>query len=104
MRALRFSENLLFKGIDDEKEEILNHIKSGNDVFNIYLLCKTHNQNLFELFEVSELLTPYYSRQNYLVLGLARGKQKGMELAKEIIEDYYNKHGSLEGIKNAIGN
>ncbi len=94
---------MLFKGIDeDEKEEILNHIKSGNDVFNIYLLCKSQSQNLFELFEVSELLTPYYKRKNYLVLGIARGKQKGMELTKEIIENYYNKKGSLEGIKNSF--
>ncbi|MCC8014104.1 MAG: hypothetical protein LIO87_02830 [Eubacterium sp.] len=100
---MRFSENLLFKGInEDEKEEILNNIKCGNDVFNIYLLCKSQSQNLFELFEASELLTSYYSRQNYLVLGIARGKQKGMELAKEIIENYYNKKGSLEGLKTAF--
>ncbi len=94
---------MLFKGIDkDEKDEILNHIKNGNDVFNIYLLCKSQGQNLFELFDISELLTPYYKRKNYLVLGLARGKQNGMELAKEIIEDYYNKKGSLKGLKTSF--
>lgn len=98
---MRFSKNLLFKGIEDEKE-VLNAIKQGYDIFNIYLLCKAKNQNLFELFELSELLTPYYSKKDFEVLGIAHGKQNGMELAKEIIENYYYKTGSLSGIKNAL--
>lgn len=98
---MRFSKNLVFKDVEDE-EETLRQIKQGYDIFNIYLLCKTDNQNLFELFELSELLIPFYEKKDYEVLGIAHGKQKGIELAKEIIESYYNKTGSLEGIKSSL--
>ncbi|MCD8090328.1 MAG: hypothetical protein LUD81_06860 [Clostridiales bacterium] len=101
MISVVFAENLIFKGLDDG-EEVVEMIKGGADVFNVFLLCKAQNQNLFELLEVSEIFKDYYAKKNFKVLGLAGGKKNGMLLVKEIIASYYNKHGNLEGLKKSL--
>ena len=93
-----FSDKLIFKGIEN-KEEVLSCIAEGDEAFNVFLLCKGKGRNLLELFELSELRTEYCSKKNYKVLGIAGGKQNGMLMAKELIEGYIKKHGSLKGFK-----
>ncbi len=96
-----FSEKPVFKGLEDG-EETIEMIKGGADIFDVFLLCKAQNQNLIEILEVSELFKDYYAKKNFKVLGAAKGKKNGMLLAKEIIEDFYNKHGNLVGFKKSL--
>ncbi len=96
-----FSEKLLFRGIDD-KETVFSCIIQGDEVFNAFLLCKSLGNNLFEIFELSEIRTKYYRNKPYKVLGIAGGRQSCMLMAKEMIEEYLNKHGSLEGFKESL--
>lgn len=96
-----FSDRLIFKGVENEKE-IFSYIKKGYDVFNIFILCKGRGKNIFELFELSELRTEFMKYKPYKVLGIAGGKQNGMLMAAEIIEDYYKHHNSLIGLKESL--
>ncbi|MCD7778883.1 MAG: hypothetical protein LUH47_10360 [Clostridiales bacterium] len=96
-----FSKNLLFKGTD-KGEEIVKAIKNGTDIFNVFTICKAQNQNLFEILEISELFNEYYAKKNFKILGIAYKKENALILAKEIIENYYNKNGSLEGLKESL--
>ncbi|MCD8214929.1 MAG: hypothetical protein LUC97_04705 [Clostridiales bacterium] len=96
-----FSEKLLFKGIE-HGEEIAEAIKNGTDIFNVFLVCKAQNQNLFEILETSEIFKEYYAKKNFKILGIAYKKENAELIVKEIIESYYNKNGSLEGLRESL--
>ena len=96
-----FSEKLLFKGIED-KNEVMSANENGDEVLNAFLLCKSLSDNIFEIFELSEIRVKHYFNKPYKVLGIAGGKQNCMLMAKEIIENYLKDRGTLEGLKESL--
>ncbi len=100
---MRFSANMRFKGTEKGLvKDIVFHIKKGDDIPGLFVICKTRNKNLLELFEYCGYMTEYAKRLDCQIIGLALGKQNAFELVYEMIRDFYIKNGSLEGFKENL--
>ena len=94
--------NMRFKGIENTAE-VIEYIKNGVSIWDIYLLCKTDNKNIMEIMELSQFNIRHYRKKKIRVFGIAYKKENAILLAKEIIEEYYNESGSLLGLKESLG-
>ena len=94
-------ENLRFKGIENT-EEIYECILRGEDIWDVFLLCRTENRNIMEIMEMSEAFSKYYAGKNIEIFGAAYKKQNAYMLAKDIIEEYYIKHKTIKGLKESL--
>ena len=82
----------LYIGEQAEKNhrKIRRKLESGKAVMDYYLITRPSNeQNLFDILPATELLFPYYKRQELLVYGLAKGKGEAEELLLTMLEDMY---------------
>lgn len=94
-------ENLRFKGIENT-EEVYECILRGEDIWDVFLLCRTENRNIMEIMEMSEAFCKYYAGKNIEIFGAAYKKQNAYMLAKDIIEEYYIKHKTIKGLKESL--
>ena len=88
----------LYIGEQAEKncKKVQKKLESGKLVPGFFLITRPSNEgNLFDILPATELLFPYYKRQELLVYGLAKGKAEAEELVLSMLEDVYRKTDGL---------
>ncbi len=61
-----------------------------------FLITRPSNEsNLLDILPTTELVFPYYRRQELLVYGLAKSKAEAEELVVSMLEDIYRETGGL---------
>ncbi len=86
-----FHEDL--KSVDD----ICQMFEDGIAIKNIYLLCiNKKTNNLIDIIESTEFTKGIWNLQDYIVIGMAKGKRNAFSLAKDILVDFYDKKNHLK--------
>lgn len=76
--------------------KIQKKLESGKPVLDFYLITRPSNeQNLFDILPSTELLFPYYKKQELVVYGLAKGKEEAETLLITMLEDIYRETDGL---------
>ncbi len=97
---MEYSRKLRFHKEINEPEKILEIFESGTSIKNIYLICiNKKTKNLMDIIESTEFTKKIWSLDNYLIIGIAKGKKNAFELSKDIIEEYYTKNQTLSGFR-----
>lgn len=88
----------LYIGEQAEKNcrKVQKKLENGKLVPGFFLITRPSNENnLFDILPATELLFPYYKRQELLVYGLAKGKAEAEELVVSMLEDVYRETDGL---------
>lgn len=84
----------------DNSDEIIDLLSKGTAVYDVYLLCVPEKgKNLLHIMSTYEALKEINTHYEYVVIGMAQGKQGAYELASEIIGQWIDKHNNLVGFK-----
>ncbi len=72
-------------------------LKKGRKMSGIYLVCTTKDKKM-EIMTCEEAFKPVNKNLELTIIGVAQGKANAIELVADIYRDYFDEHGSLEGI------
>lgn len=73
----------------NNEDEILNMISDGIKVYNLYLICiDKKGNNFFEILETPEIFKEFNKRKDYIIIGMAYGKEEAINIIKKIFEEY----------------
>ena len=62
-----------------------------------YVITPAANgNNILDIYPAAELLLPYYREQDFLVIGIALGYFESLDVARQIIDDMYQKTGGFD--------
>ena len=94
---VRWSEKLYIGGQAEKNyRKIQKKLEKGKLVTGFFLITKPSNEsNLFDILPTTELLFPYYKRQELQVYGLAKGKEEAKELVVSMLEAVYRETNGL---------
>ncbi|WP_235828954.1 hypothetical protein [Anaerosacchariphilus polymeriproducens] len=71
-------------------------VKHRHIVWNGYVITLASNeQNLLDIIQVTELLQPYYKNRELFIVGIAKGYDEALIVAKDIIDEVYQKTGEF---------
>ena len=92
-----WSEKLYIGGQAEKNyRKVQKKLEKGKLVTGFFLITKPSNEsNLFDILPTTELLFPYYKRQELQVYGLAKGKDEAKELVVSMLEDVYRETNGL---------
>lgn len=94
---LKFYKKLYLDEDIVDEDEIIEKIKDGVNIFNLYLICISKNVNhIFEIFPLKNVFKEIYKDREYIVVGMCYSKKKSFILVKNIFEDNIN---NLNNIK-----
>ena len=82
----------LYIGSQAEKsvKKVQKKLEGGKPVFGFFLITRPSNSsNLFDILPTTELLFPYYKKQELIVYGIAKGKEEAENLVVSMLEDVY---------------
>ncbi len=88
----------LYIGEQAEKNcaKIQKKLEEGKLVPEHFLILRPSNeQNLFDILSTTELLFPYYRKQELFVYGLAKSRKEAEQLILTILEDIYRETDGL---------
>lgn len=89
----------LFLGVENSGE-IIELLGQGKAVFDVYLLCvPKKGENLLHIISTYEALKEINTHCDYVVIGMAQGKEKAIELASEILKQWLDTHKNTGGFK-----
>ena len=75
---------------ENNYKKVKKKLERGNPVQGYFLITRPSNENnLFDILPTTQLLFPYYKRQELLVYGFAKGKEEANELVVSMLEDVY---------------
>lgn len=84
-------------------EHIIKLLHKGIYTYNIYIICvKEKTASLLTIIDSKEIFKPYNDYTNYIIAGLANGKQEALQLTKTIVFDYYLKNNSFDKFKKSF--
>ncbi len=75
---------------------------SGISVNNVYCICvNKKSKNLLEIIHSTQLVNKkYYDVNDFIFIGLCKGKNDSKIFAGNIIMDYFNKYRLLDNFRN----
>lgn len=80
-------KNLYLDEEIENENEILDMISDGKIIFNLYLICvNKKNENLFEILECKEIFKEINRDKEYILIGMAYGKENAFLIIKQIFE------------------
>lgn len=83
--------------IEKKTEKIMNKLIKKKLTSEIYVITFSSNKdNLFDIINANELLSPVYQRADLLVLGLAKGREEAVMIVKDMIELVYQQTGGFD--------
>lgn len=89
---LYISEDLI-----EQKKKTIAKIKHGKGTPDIYVITTSLNsQNMLDIYNSFELRQTYYKKKDFLVLGLASGKEEAFQLVEKMIMDALKKTGGAD--------
>lgn len=93
-----FWENLLSDM--ENTEEIVEMIRQGKAVYDIYLLCVPKNSPApLHILSTYEALKEVNRSCDYVVIGMEKGKEQAYNKAVELLGDWLKARGNLNGFK-----
>lgn len=100
---MKFYKDIFTGKSIDNKEQIIDMIKSGISVLNIYLICiDVNSKNLMETFQCNEIFKDINKNKSYIIIGIAKGRKEAFELVKYIFEFWYINNHNFDKIKTAF--
>ncbi len=97
---MEYAKNLRFHKDISNHDEILSILNDGKSIRNIYLICiNKKTKNLMDIIESIEFTKKIFSLNNYIIIGVAKGKKNAFSLVGEILEEYYLKTKSFYGFR-----
>ena len=87
---LKFYKKLYLDEDIENEDEIIEKIKDNINIFNLYLICTSKNSvstHIFEIFSLTEAFKDRYKNKEYIVVGMAYGKNKAFLILKDIFQD-----------------
>ncbi|NLP46264.1 MAG: hypothetical protein GX347_04355 [Epulopiscium sp.] len=83
-----------------QKRRILRAFKKKKPILGIYCLCAREDSlYLLEIMTMEELFRGYYSLNNVLIFGFAKGKEEALMIAKNVVASWYLNKNSKEESK-----
>ena len=84
-------------------EHIIELLYKNIYTYNIYVICvKKKIGSLLTIVKSKELFNPINNYAEYIVVGLANGRQEAIQLTQTIIFDYYSKTKNFDGFKESF--
>lgn len=97
---MKFYKSLYVSKSIANADEIIESLKHGQPIYNIYAVCVCKKTNgLMEILSTRELLKPVNVKRKYTVIALASGREDANNSAVKIIDEWYKMHGDFSGIK-----
>ena len=102
---MEFIENMYIGEGIKSPEKIIDMLKNKKTVTNVYCICIDMNANsLMEILYSHEIHKQVYKDKNYIIIGLAYGKDEAKKIVCEIIKKAYDYDNSLVNVKDFIYN
>lgn len=89
------------ESVQDKKRKICRNLKYGRGQLNIYVISLSKNQDIFDIFHCALLKQRAVERRGLRVMGIAAGYDEAVNLAAQMVEDFYHKYGTAS-FKNII--
>lgn len=79
-----------------KKRRIIHAVRMHKFQSGIYVLTQSvDGQNLMDIYPAMTLLQEHYRKQDLMVLGIAVGYFEALEVARQIVDDMYQKTGDF---------
>lgn len=79
-----------------DKYKIIGKLRLRRPQIDAYIITLASNSaNLLDIYPANQLLFPYFRKQDYFIVGIARGYEEAAELAFRIIVSVYKATGSF---------
>lgn len=79
-----------------DRYKIIGKIRWGKPQLDTYVITLPSNpQNILDIYPSYVLLQAYFKRQDFLILGIARGYEEALDVAAEILMETYQKTGNF---------
>ncbi len=83
--------------VSELEHKIISNVSKGKKNKDIYcIIFATNDKNLFDIMDINDLLQPYYEKLPIHIIGLAKGKDEAVLLAKDLVKEVYVKTGGFE--------
>lgn len=81
----------LSDGLERKKEKIIQKLEKGKFQIDVYLVILSPNENnQLEIYQSLLFLQPDFPREDYFVVGIAKGYEAALEIVEEITKEVYN--------------
>lgn len=102
---MKFIENMYIGEGIKFSENIIDMLKDKKTVTNLYCICIDMNaDSLMEILYSHEIHKKVYEQKDYIIIGLAYGKDEAKKIVCNIIQEAYNYDNSLSNVKDFIYN
>lgn len=102
---MEFAENMYIGQGIKFSENVIEKLRNKRTVTNVYCICIDMNSSsLMEILYSHEIHKKVYENKNYIVIGLAYGKEEAKEIVCSIIKKAYDYDNSLCSVKDFIYN
>lgn len=85
------------------KHKIVKKIRYNQPQIDIYVITLAQNQyDLLDIYPAYVLLQKYFQKQEYFIVGIAKGYKEALEVVTRIVMEVYTQTGTFD-IKKYIG-
>jgi hypothetical protein len=82
--------------MEKKKEKVIASINNKEATFGVYCIAfASHPSNLFDIMEANQLLFPHYQKSEIQIVGLAKGKEEAVIMAKDMLMEVFNETGDF---------
>lgn len=75
---------------------MIQHIRRNRSQPDTYVITPASNgNNILDIYPSASLLHPYYKEQELLVIGIAKGYEEALEVARVIVDEMYQETGAF---------
>lgn len=88
------------ESLTEKKEKVVNRLNHNVLQPNVYVIVLAENgKDNFRIISSLELLQKGYPKEDLTVVGIAKGKEEAFLLVGTMIQDVYDKTGSVDHVK-----
>lgn len=80
-----------------KKDKVVASINNREATFGVYCIAlASHPENLFDIIDANELLFPFYTNLDVMIIGLANGREEAVELVQDMLLEVYHSTGDFK--------
>jgi hypothetical protein len=80
-----------------KKDKTIDSINNRRLTSNIYCIAFASSpENLFDIINANELLSPHYQKSNIKIVGLAKGEEEATNLIEDLLMEVYKQTGAFD--------
>lgn len=101
---MKFNKELYFgEKASLSQKELIKVLKKKKLLIGLYVITTASNEsNLLDIYEATQFLQPSLSKNNFMVVGIALGREEALAVVTQIIDDIYQQTGGFD-IKKFFG-